>query len=111
MARTVEVFRESALKVNSLTDEERNASERRRIERTSMMQALQRSFGEVVDAAVEGDFSKRVDAEFPDRELNVIAASINNLVATVDRGLGETGQVLSALAQTDLTHRVEGDYS
>ena len=111
MARTVEVFRESALKVNSLTDEERNASERRRIERTAMMQTLQQSFGQVVDAAVEGDFSKRVDAEFPDRELNIIAASINNLVATVDRGLGETGQVLSALAQTDLTHRVEGDYS
>jgi methyl-accepting chemotaxis protein len=93
-----------------MTDEERAASEQRRIERTSMMQALQKAFGEVVDAAVAGDFSKRVEAEFPDRELNVIAASINNLVETVDRGLGETGRVLSALARTDLTHRVEGDY-
>ena len=110
MARTVEVFRENALKVTSMTEEERAGSERRRTERTTMMQALQRAFGEVVDAAVNGDFSKRVEAEFPDRELNVIAASINNLVETVDRGLGETGKVLSALAQTDLTHRVEGDY-
>ena len=111
MARTVEVFRESAMKVNTMTEEERAGSEQRRVERTTMMQALQRAFGEVVDAAVSGDFSKRVDAEFPDRELNVIAASINNLVETVDRGLGETGRVLSALAQTDLTHRVEGEYS
>ncbi|OJX16472.1 MAG: hypothetical protein BGO82_01675 [Devosia sp. 67-54] len=110
MARTVEVFRENALKINNMTDEERAASERRRIERTTMMQALQQAFGQVVDAAVAGDFSKRVEAEFPDRELNVIAASINNLVETVDRGLGETGRVLSALANTDLTHRVEGDY-
>jgi len=110
MARTVEVFRENALKVTSMTEEERAGSERRRIERSTMMQALQQSFGEVVDAAVNGDFSKRVDAEFPDRELNVIAASINNLVETVDRGLGETGRVLSALANTDLTHRVEGEY-
>ena len=110
MARTVEVFRESALKVNSMTEEERAGSERRRVERSTMMQALQQAFGAVVDAAVGGDFSKRVDAEFPDQELNVIAASINNLVETVDRGLGETGKVLSALAQTDLTHRVEGDY-
>src|SRR3569623_1437561 len=110
MARTVEVFRENALKISSMTDEERAASERRRVERTTMMQALQQSFGQVVDAAVNGDFTKRVEAEFPDRELNVIAASINNLVETVDRGLGETGRVLSALAQTDLTHRVEGDY-
>jgi methyl-accepting chemotaxis protein len=110
MARTVEVFRENALKITSMTDEERQASERRRIERTTMMQELQRSFGQVVDAAQQGDFSQRVEAEFPDKELNAIAASINNLVETVDRGLGETGKVLSALASTDLTHRVEGHY-
>ena len=110
MARTVEVFRANALKINSMTDEEREASERRRLDRTAMMQSLETAFGEVVDAAQRGDFSRRVDAEFPDRELNAIAASINNLVQTVDRGLGETGRVLSALAQTDLTHRVEGEY-
>ena len=110
MARTVEVFRENALRITSMTDEERKASEQRRIERTTMMQALQRAFGAVVDAAQQGDFGKRVEAEFPDKELNEIAASINNLVETVDRGLGETGRVLSALAQTDLTHRVEGQY-
>ncbi|MEO6013600.1 MAG: methyl-accepting chemotaxis protein [Devosia sp.] len=110
MARTVEVFRDNALRMNSMTDEERAASERRRIERTDMMQALQQSFGAVVDAAQQGDFTGRVEAEFSDRELNVIAASINNLVGTVDRGIAETAKVLSALAQTDLTHRVEGDY-
>ncbi len=110
MARTVEVFREHALKITSMTDEERAASERRRIERMTMMQALQKAFGQVVDAAQRGDFSRRVEAEFPDRELNEIAASINNLVETVERGLGETGRVLSALARTDLTHRVDGNY-
>jgi methyl-accepting chemotaxis protein len=110
MARTVEVFRDNALKITSMTDEERQASERRRIERTTMMQELQKAFGQVVDAAQQGDFGKRVEAEFPDKELNEIAASINNLVETVDRGLGETGRVLSALANTDLTHRVEGQY-
>jgi methyl-accepting chemotaxis protein len=110
MARTVEVFRESAQKVLQMTDGERTASEQRRVERTTMMQALQQSFGEVVDAAVNGDFSKRVETEFPDQELNVIAGSINNLVSTVDRGLNETGRVLAALANTDLTHRVEGIY-
>ena len=57
MARTVEVFRENALKITSMTDEERAASERRRIERTPMMQALQQGFGQEVDAAVNGDFS------------------------------------------------------
>ncbi|HWA19210.1 MAG TPA: methyl-accepting chemotaxis protein [Devosia sp.] len=110
IARALQVFRENAQKMRAMTEGERTASEHRRIERTIMMQALQAAFGEVVDAAVAGDFSKRVEAEFQDRELNSIAASINNLVETVDRGLGESGRVLSALAKTDLTHRVEGHY-
>ena len=80
-------------------------------ERIQMMQNLRASFGEVVDAAVAGDFSKRVDARFSDTELNAIAASINSLVDTVDRGLGETGQVLAALAETNLSKRVSGDFS
>src|SRR5690606_31108313 len=59
---------------------------------------------------IAGDFTKRVDAEFPDDELNTLARSVNNLVATVDRGVGETGSVLASLADTDLTRRMEGDY-
>ena len=110
MAQTVEVFRANGLKIASMTDEERAAAEQRRVDRVTMMQSLKAAFGEVVDAAQQGDFSRRVDAEFADRELNAIAGSINNLVETVDRGLGETGQVLAALAQTDLTKRVEGEY-
>ncbi|MBN9310578.1 MAG: HAMP domain-containing protein, partial [Devosia sp.] len=110
MARAVQVFKENALKVNEMTEGERAASIQRRTERTQMMQALQKAFGEVVDAAIAGDFSRRVEAEFPDPELNALAHGVNELVATVDRGLGETGRVLGALAHTDLTHRVDGDY-
>ncbi|MBJ3786302.1 Cache 3/Cache 2 fusion domain-containing protein [Devosia sp. MSA67] len=110
MARAVEVFRENGLKVSAMTEEERAASQRRRIERTDMMVALQAAFGEVVDAAIAGDFSKRVHAQFPDAELNSLAGSVNSLVETVDRGLGETGAVLAALAEADLTQRMKGDY-
>ncbi|HWJ88743.1 MAG TPA: methyl-accepting chemotaxis protein [Pelagibacterium sp.] len=87
-----------------------NAAIDRLADRPALMRDLQQAFGEVVDAAVAGDFSKRVEAQFPDLELNTLARGINNLVATVDRGLGETGEVLAALADTDLTKRVEGDY-
>ena len=110
MARSVEVFRENALKISSMTDEERAASERRRIERTAMMQQLQGSFGEVVDAAVEGDFSKRVPANFDDAEMNKLAGSVNNLVDTIEKGLQETGDVLAALAAQDLTVRMTGQH-
>ena len=110
MAKTVQVFRENAIKVRDMTEEEAARIERTRKEREQMMQELQRAFGVVVDAAIAGDFSKRVETEFPDAELNALARSINNLVDTVDRGLGETGQVLSALAETDLTQRVHGEF-
>ena len=110
MARAVEVFRENGLKMSEMTEEERAASVKRRIDRTDMMVALQAAFGEVVDAAIAGDFSKRVHAQFADPELNSLAGSVNNLVETVDRGIGETGLVLGALADTDLTKRMRGEY-
>src|SRR5690606_18171402 len=110
MARAVEVFRENGLKVAQMTEAEAAQVLRNQAERAAMMQDLQRAFGAVVDAAIAGDFSKRVDAEFPDDELNTLARSVNNLVETVDRGIGETGSVLSALADTDLTRRMEGHY-
>jgi methyl-accepting chemotaxis protein len=110
MARAVEVFRENGQKVTQLTEAEAAQSIARRADRAAMMQSLQRSFGDVVDAAIAGDFSRRVDAQFPDAELNGLAKSVNSLVETVDRGLGETGKVLAALAETDLTLRVHGEY-
>jgi len=110
MARAVEVFRENGLKVAELTEAEAAQVLANQAERAKMMVSLQRAFGGVVDAAIAGDFSRRVEAEFPDAELNALAGSVNALVETVDRGLAETGTVLAALADTDLTQRVRGDY-
>jgi methyl-accepting chemotaxis protein len=111
MARAVEVFRENGLRVNEMTEEEKMAAKQRAADRTQMMQELRVAFGEVVDAAVNGDFSKRVNSEFPDDELNQLAYGVNELVQTVDRGVTETGEVLAALANTDLTKRMSGDYN
>ena len=110
MARAVEVFRQNGLRMAEMTEAEAASIIRGQADRAAMMQKLQRSFGHVVDAAIAGDFSRRVEADFPDDELNALARSVNGLVETVDRGVGETGVVLSALANTDLTHRMEGDY-
>jgi methyl-accepting chemotaxis protein len=110
MARAVEVFRENGLKVTQMTEAEAARIIRDQDERQVMMVELQRAFGDVVDAAIDGDFSKRVPATFPDAELNGLAKSVNNLVDSVDRGIDETGSVLSALANTDLTRRMEGQH-
>lgn len=110
MARSVEVFRENAMRVRQLTEEERMNAEFRTAERIETMQALQRAFGQVVDAAVAGDFTKRVSLGFDDAELNSLGTSVNNLVETVERNLGETGHVLAAIANADLTLRMHGEF-
>jgi methyl-accepting chemotaxis protein len=111
MARAVEVFRSNSNRVVELNAEQVAAGESNRAERAEMMQRLQRAFGEVVDAAIAGDFSRRVEADFPDDELNALAGGVNRLVETVDRGVSETGGVLASLADADLTQRMQGDYS
>jgi methyl-accepting chemotaxis protein len=110
MAKAVEVFRENGERIARMTEAEAARIIRDKEARQAMMDELQRAFGNVVDAAVAGDFSKRVETEFPDAELNAISKSINNLVTTVDSGLAETSKVLGALARTDLTQRVHGSY-
>ena len=110
MADAVEIFRENGLKIAHMTAEETASSEKRRTERALMMRTLRREIGDVVDAAVAGDFDKRVTAEFPDPELASLATGINALVESVSRGLGETTTVLAAVAEADLTRRVNGDY-
>ncbi|WP_421761305.1 methyl-accepting chemotaxis protein [Devosia sp.] len=109
MAAAVQVFKENAIQVEELNAAEAVRTGQTR-ERAAAMAALVKELGEVVDAAVEGDFSRRIGVTLKDADLMGVAKSVNSLVETVDRGLGETGDVLAALARTDLTKQVQGDY-
>jgi methyl-accepting chemotaxis protein len=109
MAKALEVFRTNGQAVRAAEAEKSRAAEaeaaRRQIndELLAEVQAL-------VAAAVDGDFSQRITRSFGLPELDGFVASVNELVATVDRGLGETGHVLGAFAEADLTQRMSGDY-
>ncbi|MDB5530401.1 MAG: methyl-accepting chemotaxis protein, partial [Devosia sp.] len=91
MARAVEVFRENGLRVSQMTEAEAARIIADQTNRQAMMSELQNAFGVVVDAAIAGDFSRQVEVEFPDPELNALASSVNNLVATFNRGVSEIG--------------------
>lgn len=71
---------------------------------------LTSSVGDVAKHAIAGDLSKRVPEDFSDTGLIQVATSVNQLVHTVDMGIKQTGQVLSAMAEADLTRRVEGEF-
>jgi len=83
------------------------AVERVRQEKGNQLGAL---LAEYTGAAMRGDFSGRLPTDFDDESLAGIARAFNGLFDTVERGLDETGGVLNALANTDLTKRVEGQY-
>ncbi len=82
------------------------AEERLRTERGNEFGGL---LAQYTGAAARGDFTGRVPT-YGDPSLDGIGQVFNQLFETVERGLAETGGVLNALANTDLTQRVEGDY-
>lgn len=110
MARAVEVFRENGLRVSQMTEAEAARIVADEDARRAMMANLQDAFGQVVDAAIAGDFSRRVKTEFPDAELNALAGGVNMLVGAFDHGVSEIGTVLSAMAEADFTLRMEGEF-
>ncbi|MFN7135994.1 MAG: methyl-accepting chemotaxis protein [Thermomonas sp.] len=71
------------------------------------MLAVNAEIKTLVEAAVEGDFSKRGDAERFEFVYRELVEELNKLMATADEGLGEVGGLLSAVADGDLTRRIE----
>jgi methyl-accepting chemotaxis protein len=109
MARAVQVFRD-ALEERRGLEAAQQKSIADQTARAEALAGFQDELAEVVDQAAMGDFSRRLDASTVGAEFGACADRVNNLLGTVAGGIGETGRVLAALAEADLTHRVEGDY-
>lgn len=109
MASALELFRQNTERIRhlSLTEQERLAVEQ---ERSRAMSTLMTGLNTVVLAAVDGDFSRRIDSSVTDKDLQQVRDNVNQLVETVDRGISEVGIVLAALANTDLSVQMVGDY-
>jgi methyl-accepting chemotaxis protein len=103
------VFRSNGLKMRDLRAAERDMTDERSAQ-ADMVRGLQEDIGQAVAAALDGDFSRRVATSLPDPELVSLAGNVNDLLASVERGLSDTGRVLAALAQADLSLRMEGQY-
>ncbi|MFD2647970.1 methyl-accepting chemotaxis protein [Devosia albogilva] len=109
MARAVEVFRQNREQVERL-DSDREAARRLEADEQALRNDLQTEVGRVVAAAVAGDFTARIGQTYGKAELDEMAASVNHLMETVDSGITETAEVLSAIAHADLTRRMQGQY-
>ncbi|SMQ86333.1 methyl-accepting chemotaxis protein [Devosia lucknowensis] len=109
MGRAVEVFRENARQIAALSAEEKDRA-KALADRAQVMDRLATEVHTAVSAAGQGDFSYRVSESFDDAGFKAIATSVNGLIETVDRGLQESGAVMSALAHANLEPRVDGHY-
>ena len=102
MAKAVDVFKQNAIKIRDLAAQEAALQEKNA--------DLQSNIATVVDAAVAGDFTRRITKKYDNPDLDRFAANVNTLVQSVDTGIAETGRVISALAKGDLTESMEGRY-
>ncbi len=110
ISKSVLLFRDNAVALRAAELAKVEDEARAKEQRQQMMQELGEAFGQVVAAASQGDFGQRVSANFADEELNALAGSVNDLLETVQTGLGETCEVLAELSAGRLSARVEGLY-
>ncbi|MDM4770787.1 methyl-accepting chemotaxis protein [Solimonas sp. SE-A11] len=72
--------------------------------------AVENEVADIVGAAANGDFTRRVALEGKDGFFKMLAENINQLLQTSEVGLNEVVRVLAALAKGDLTETITADY-
>ena len=65
---------------------------------------------QLASAAAAGDFSQRGDAQRFDHDFRTMLENLNAMMAVSDDNLGKLSQLLSSIADGDLTARMHGDY-
>ena len=109
MARAIKTFQDNAIRVRALEQKER-AEIAVREARAQSMASVVSDVGEVVAAAVAGDFSARLEIKDTDDQMQKLVAGINEINAVVHSATAEFAQVLQAVAGGDLTQVVQTTY-
>ena len=113
-ARAAQTFKENLLRVEQMEAEQKANEVRTAAEREAAMQAMASEFetavGGIVQAAVAGDFSQRVDLEGKTGMVLNVGTAINSLCANVAKALDDLITMLNALAAGDLSQRITADY-
>ncbi len=72
--------------------------------------ATEREVAEIVEGAVMGDFSRRMDMDGKTGFFKQLGEGMNKLTETSEVGLNEVVRMLSAMARGDLTDRITNEY-
>jgi methyl-accepting chemotaxis protein len=110
MAQAVQVFKQNGEENERLRGQVEVERQQREKDRAEQEAELDRSVGMVVEAAVNGNLSKRIDTANLQGVMRKLGDGINNLVSSVGTAIDEVGKVLAGMAGGDLTRRVTGQY-
>jgi len=72
--------------------------------------AVEDEIGNVVDAAVAGDLTQRINLEGKEGFLLNVSKGINDFASTCDAGLSDVATMLATMAAGDLTARITNEY-
>jgi methyl-accepting chemotaxis protein len=115
IAKAVEAFKVKAAEkaeaeAQAKAEQDRAAEAERQAAMEKMANEFQATVGGIVQAAVAGDFSKRVELNGKTGLVLNIGTAINSLCDNVATALGDLIEMLSALAQGNLSQRISADY-
>lgn len=68
--------------------------------------AVEEEVASIVEAAAEGDFSKRIDLTEKTGFQRLLSSGVNKMLETTEGSIGEVSEVLSALAEGDMSKRI-----
>jgi len=92
-----------------IAQDKKVAAERAAAE-AKVMADLDAAVGGIVKSAMAGDFSQRVPLEGKEGTIRNLASAMNTLCETMGKVMGELVAMLSALADGNLTRRINGSY-
>jgi methyl-accepting chemotaxis protein len=114
IAKTALVFKDNGLAKIRMEQEQKEAERRAAEERETGIKKMEAEFetavGGIVQAAVAGDFSQRVDLEGKTGMVLNVGSAINSLCENVAKALDDLIHMLNALAEGNLTQRITAQY-
>jgi methyl-accepting chemotaxis protein len=110
MARAVQVFKDQGQEAQQLQEQIEADRSRFESERQAQEGLLRSAVGEIVGAANAGDLQRRIDTSRIEGVMRELGEGVNTLLGTMERVLGDLGDMLHKLADGDLTHRIRSQY-
>jgi methyl-accepting chemotaxis protein len=115
IAKAVEAFKVKAAEnaqreAEAKAEQDKQAEVERQAALARMSDEFQATVGGIVEAAVAGDFSKRVALEGKTGLVLNVGTSINSLCDNVAKALNDLIRMLGALAEGNLSQRITAEY-